>query len=1329
MSFSFFNSFNGNSQRLGQNYSIVSQDVNPPGLVSSIGSDTSSVTFTFTAPRTGGTVTGYTAYVDGKPYSGTGGPSSYTINGLSAGGQYRINMVANIVSTSSTSTTVTSTFNPTSISGCAAWWDASDPYGTGTVPANGTAISTWTDKSGSGYNGIAQSGLTATYTSASKTLNFNNAYYTTNYPANPTYETCFMVFNHTDTANEMLLIGSTAGGRIVDIVNTGYSLGTSFVGGGSSSTGLSTNGTNDLAVTVINTNANSYSSTNGALTLNGPTAMGAFTAGKTTYLGRDGYPHIFYGNVCEILFYNVVLSASDRQKVEGYLAWKWSIQSKLPSGHPYYSTNGYITSSTVTTTTSKNVLSNPSQPLVISTLAPFPTNIQLISATTTSLTFSFTAPTTGSTPTGYVPYINGSAGTGSGTPSSYTISDLSGSTSYSVAMGASITTAGFSPTSITGCLLWLDASDNTSITYSSGSSINQWLDKSGSNNNATQSTTSLMPTYGTMSNGKNAINFSTGKCLSAPTVSLSTTYSVFVIGYTLIPQTYQYLLNFNNSVSGLFQFGTGGDRNFLTSVGITSWNDSTTNSPSSAVASLCMMEMTNNGTSSGLIPYFNGTTMSAKNGTTISQSDLTIGARFSKDGYFWNGYLAEIIIYNSVLSTSDRQKIEGYLAWKWGLQTSLPVAHPYYSSSFGTTTITYQNPTPVSLTTLYNYPTNIQLISATTTSLTISFTAPGNNPTGYTPYVNGSAGTGSGTPSSYTITGLNGSTSYQITMGASTSVTGTLNPTSISGCTAWWDGADPNGTGVLPANGASITTWADKSGNGYNATATSAATYSLSSKSVTFSNNYYTSNHPATPTNETCFIVYNVTNTNGYMFMIGTAYGGREIGINNTYTSVGIGNSGISWGAISTGVGTVGQSYLVTGQISNGPSNTYISVNGALTLIGPTAMGSSFTNGVTTGLGKEQAVNGPFYGNIMEVLFYNSVLSTSDRQKIEGYLAWKWSIQSKLPSGHPYYSAAPTGTVTTIYQNPTPSTLATKSNPPAVFTNYNSSTTNGAYKIYAYTTVGTYTNAITITAPVGLVIQIFAIAGGGSGGQDQGGGGGAGGVLQSSITISGSDTVSLTLGDGGPGTGSGANGSNTTVSFTNNTGNNMTCVGGGRGAGYSSVAGSGGSGGGGSYWTSTPPGTGTASQGNAGGAYGTSYGTNGGGGGAGAVGGAGTGTTNAGNGGDGIKINTTLLTYFAGSTYANYWWAGGGGGGGSSDNVYGGNGGKGGGGGGSANNYTAGTGDTNGINTGGNGTVGLAKTGGAGGTNTGGGGGGCSQSGGTIGGKGGSGIILIAVPN
>jgi hypothetical protein len=39
--------------------------------------------------------------------------------------------------------------------------------------------------------------------------------------------------------------------------------------------------------------------------------------------------------------------------------------------------------------------------------------------------------------------------------------------------------------------------------------------------------------------------------------------------------------------------------------------------------------------------------------------------------------IAEIILYNSVLATLGVQQLEGYLAWKWGLQGNLPANHPY----------------------------------------------------------------------------------------------------------------------------------------------------------------------------------------------------------------------------------------------------------------------------------------------------------------------------------------------------------------------------------------------------------------------------------------------------------------------------------------------------------------------------------------------------------------------------------------------------------------------------------------------------------------------------
>jgi hypothetical protein len=45
----------------------------------------------------------------------------------------------------------------------------------------------------------------------------------------------------------------------------------------------------------------------------------------------------FNGAFSEVLFFASNLSATDRQKVEGYLAHKWNLAGNLPADHPYKS--------------------------------------------------------------------------------------------------------------------------------------------------------------------------------------------------------------------------------------------------------------------------------------------------------------------------------------------------------------------------------------------------------------------------------------------------------------------------------------------------------------------------------------------------------------------------------------------------------------------------------------------------------------------------------------------------------------------------------------------------------------------------------------------------------------------------------------------------------------------------------------------------------------------------------------------------------------------------------------------------------------------------------
>jgi hypothetical protein len=48
---------------------------------------------------------------------------------------------------------------------------------------------------------------------------------------------------------------------------------------------------------------------------------------------------------------------------------------------------------------------------------------------------------------------------------------------------------------------------------------------------------------------------------------------------------------------------------------------------------------------------------------------------------YYEGYIAEVVLLSEFAGTSDWQKVEGYLAWKWGLQSDLDAAHPYKSAA------------------------------------------------------------------------------------------------------------------------------------------------------------------------------------------------------------------------------------------------------------------------------------------------------------------------------------------------------------------------------------------------------------------------------------------------------------------------------------------------------------------------------------------------------------------------------------------------------------------------------------------------------------------------
>jgi hypothetical protein len=73
------------------------------------------------------------------------------------------------------------------------------------------------------------------------------------------------------------------------------------------------------------------------LILPGPSALSAFRIQRLLSQLKEINPAVqgIAGRYCHFIDSKSALSDADRQKMEGYLAWKWNLQAKLPADHPY----------------------------------------------------------------------------------------------------------------------------------------------------------------------------------------------------------------------------------------------------------------------------------------------------------------------------------------------------------------------------------------------------------------------------------------------------------------------------------------------------------------------------------------------------------------------------------------------------------------------------------------------------------------------------------------------------------------------------------------------------------------------------------------------------------------------------------------------------------------------------------------------------------------------------------------------------------------------------------------------------------------------------------
>ena len=504
-------------------------------------------------------------------------------------------------------------FDPKSINGCNLWLDAADPNGTGILPANGATLTTWKDKSVSNFP----------FTSV------GSAYSTSAVNGRPGINigTNFFGYDPGSAQNnwqEVFALGVWTGGStfnsyngfVTSSVNSdgGAQGGILFIGNAGSSNWWGPG--NTYVQQFINGTQTGFAF---------PAILNPFIArthsattinlqGLRFGIDRSFTDRKWIGFISEVISYNTPLTVLQRQQVEGYLAWKWGTQGVLVASNPY------------------------------KTGAP-----QAL-------------PTINSAQVGTIPL---------------TIQK----------------NRNFTPTQISGCSLWLDGADpaGNGVIPANGTSITSWVDKSLSGNTCSNASSINSPVlYSSILNGKPVLSF-TGPAVLNTTTSQwldntvmtfpNTKNTIFALVYNDNSTSKSFTAN-NYIISGradaLISYSSYSGNNFATVIGSGSgWNDLNTNTPSqnmNGVWAITGMTLNTN----VLTPYYNGTALNTKSGTMGSTTGFIIGdAPSGYRGQCWNGYMAEIIMFPTVLGNTQRQQVEGYLAWKWGLQGNLPAGHPY----------------------------------------------------------------------------------------------------------------------------------------------------------------------------------------------------------------------------------------------------------------------------------------------------------------------------------------------------------------------------------------------------------------------------------------------------------------------------------------------------------------------------------------------------------------------------------------------------------------------------------------------------------------------------
>lgn len=230
----------------------------------------------------------------------------------------------------------------------------------------------------------------------------------------------------------------------------------------------------------------------------------------------------------------------------------------------------------------------------------------------------------------------------------------------------------------TSLFLWLDASDPNTVTAAAiSSNVSQWNDKSGTGINFTNRFGGVFPTYvPNVLNGYSGVRIqgSNQGLISAAVFPTYTNSQISFFGLVRGVLNGDMFVSLNSfQYFGLSINATQIGGNLGRSGATTTFANSAINNTTNGGYNLLELIADSNGT--GTL-YGNGTAYQTSAITPLSyfQNDTMT---FTRDVLTTDNYFLEVVAYRNALTALERQQVEGYIMWKWGIQNNLPSNHRY----------------------------------------------------------------------------------------------------------------------------------------------------------------------------------------------------------------------------------------------------------------------------------------------------------------------------------------------------------------------------------------------------------------------------------------------------------------------------------------------------------------------------------------------------------------------------------------------------------------------------------------------------------------------------